>query len=62
MEWPYPGVPASVVADFAGHRVAELPFFAPETVTTDHGGPYKSHYADLRIMPTWRRELLVAAA
>ena len=43
MEWPYPGVPASVVADFAGHRVAGLPFFAPETVTTDHGGPYKSH-------------------
>ena len=38
-----PGVPASVVADFAGHRVAGLPFFAPETVTTDHGGPYKSH-------------------
>jgi hypothetical protein len=45
MEWPYPGVPASVVADFAGHRVAGLPFFAPETVTTDHGGPYKSHTA-----------------
>ena len=43
MEWPYPGVPASVVADFAGHRVAGLPFFAPETVATDHGGPYKSH-------------------
>jgi transposase InsO family protein len=43
MEWPYPGVPAGVVADFAGHRVAGLPFFAPETVTTDHGGPYKSH-------------------
>ena len=38
MEWPYPGVPASVVADFAGYRVAVLPFFAPETVTTDHGG------------------------
>jgi hypothetical protein len=45
MEWPYPGVPAGVVADFAGHRVAGLPFFAPETVTTDHGGPYKSHLA-----------------
>lgn len=42
MEWPYPGVPAGVVAEFAGHRVAGLPFFAPETVTTDHGGPYKS--------------------
>ena len=45
MEWPYPGVPAGVVADFAGHRVAGLPFFSPETVTTDHGGPYKSHTA-----------------
>ena len=44
-EWPYPGVPASIVADFAGHRVAGLPFFTPETVTTDHGGPYKSHAA-----------------
>lgn len=44
MEWPYPGVPASVVTEFAGHRVAALPFFAPETVTTDHGGPYKSHH------------------
>jgi hypothetical protein len=43
MEWPYPGVPADVVADFAGHRVAGLPFFAPETVTTDHGSVYKSH-------------------
>jgi len=45
MEWPYPGVPAGIVADFAGHRVAGLPFFAPETVTTDHGGPYKSRTA-----------------
>ena len=44
MEWPYPGVPAGIVAEFAGHRVAGLPFFAPETVTTDHGGPYKSHW------------------
>jgi transposase InsO family protein len=43
MEWPYPGVPASVVADFAGYRVAGLPFFAPETVTTDHGSVYKNH-------------------
>ena len=43
MEWPYPGVPAGIVAEFAGHRVAGLPFFAPETITTDHGGPYKSH-------------------
>ncbi|ACZ86509.1 transposase [Streptosporangium roseum] len=43
MEWPYPGVPAEVVASFAGHKVAGLPFFAPETVTTDHGSPYKNH-------------------
>ncbi|MGX1676014.1 transposase [Streptomyces sp. NPDC055400] len=43
MEWPYPGVPAAVVAQFAGHKVAALPFFPPETVTTDHGGPYKNH-------------------
>ncbi|MFE4825533.1 hypothetical protein [Streptomyces sp. NPDC056672] len=32
-----------MIAEFAGHRVAALPFFAPETVTTDHGGPYKNH-------------------
>src|SRR6266404_9192940 len=44
MEWPYPGVPASLVAEFAGHRVAGLPFFAPETITTDHGSVYKNHH------------------
>ncbi|MER7671319.1 transposase [Kitasatospora sp. NPDC096128] len=43
MEWPYVGVPADVIAEFTGHRVAALPFFAPETVTTDHGGPYRNH-------------------
>ncbi|WP_405011681.1 transposase [Kitasatospora sp. NBC_01539] len=43
MQWPYPGVPSEIVAEFAGHDVAALPFFAPETVTTDHGGSYKSH-------------------
>ncbi|MEU2060996.1 transposase [Streptomyces sp. NPDC013455] len=43
MEWPYAGVPADVIAEFTGHRVAALPFFAPETITTDHGGPYKNH-------------------
>ncbi|MER7151403.1 transposase [Streptomyces lydicus] len=43
MEWPYAGVAADVIAEFTGHRVAALPFFAPETVTTDHGGPYKNH-------------------
>jgi hypothetical protein len=44
MEWPYPGVPASVVAEFAGHPVAGRPFFAPETVTSDHGSVYKNHH------------------
>jgi hypothetical protein len=44
MEWPYPGIPAAVVAEFAGHRVAGLPFFTPETITTDHGAVYKNHH------------------
>ncbi len=44
MEWPYPGVPATLVAEFAGHRVAALPFFTPETVTTDHGAVYRNHH------------------
>ncbi|MFQ6265480.1 hypothetical protein ACLLO4_03630 [Kutzneria viridogrisea] len=44
LEWPYPGIPATVVADFAGHRVAALPFFTPEIVTTDHGAVYKNHH------------------
>ncbi|WP_199854889.1 transposase [Streptomyces dioscori] len=44
MEWPYPGVPAVVVSQLAGHSAAALPFMAPETVTTDHGGPYKNHH------------------
>lgn len=44
MEWPYPGVPAALVAQFAGHEVAGLPFFAPETVTSDHGSVYKNHH------------------
>ena len=44
MEWPYPGIPASLVASFAGHQVAALPFFAPETITTDHGAVYKNHH------------------
>jgi hypothetical protein len=43
MQWPYPGIPADVIAEFTGHTVAALPFFAPETVTTDHGSPYKNH-------------------
>lgn len=44
MEWAYPGVPATLVAEFAGHKTARLPFFAPETVTTDHGSVYKNHH------------------
>lgn len=44
LEWPYPGLPANVVAEFAGHRVAGLPFFTPETVTTDHGSVYRNHH------------------
>lgn len=44
MEWPYPGLPAAVVAEFAGYEVAGLPFFAPETVTTDHGSVYRNHH------------------
>jgi transposase InsO family protein len=43
-EWPYPGAPAALVAELAGHPVAGLPFFAPETVTSDHGAVYKSHH------------------
>ncbi|HYS41068.1 MAG TPA: TnsA-like heteromeric transposase endonuclease subunit, partial [Pseudonocardiaceae bacterium] len=44
LAWPYPGIPGQVIAELAGHPVAGLPFFAPETVTTDHGGPYKSRH------------------
>lgn len=44
MEWAYPGIPAAVVAELAGHRVAALPFFTPETVATDHGAVYKNHH------------------
>ncbi|GLI03011.1 hypothetical protein [Phytohabitans aurantiacus] len=43
MAWPYPGLPAAVVAEFAGYEVAGLPFFAPETITTDHGSVYRNH-------------------
>ena len=44
LEWPYPGLPAAVVSEFAGHKVAGLPFFTPETVTTDHGAVYRNHH------------------
>jgi hypothetical protein len=44
MEWPYPGVPSALVAEFAGHPVAGRPFFSPETVTSDHGSACKNHH------------------
>jgi hypothetical protein len=44
MAWPYPGIPKTVVADLAGYEVAGLPFFPVETVTTDHGAPYKNFH------------------
>ncbi|MFJ5847976.1 transposase [Streptomyces sp. NPDC092903] len=44
MEWAYPGIPSTVVTEFAGGKVAGLPFFSPETVTTDHGSVYKNHH------------------
>ncbi|MFG2867572.1 transposase [Streptomyces sp. NPDC048338] len=43
-EWHYPGVPAALVTEFAGYPVAGRPFFAPETVTSDHGSVYKNHH------------------
>ncbi|GGR55334.1 hypothetical protein GCM10015536_70690 [Streptomyces griseomycini] len=44
MKWPCPGIPAAMVAEFAGHPLAGLPFFTPETVTTDHRFVYHNHY------------------
>jgi hypothetical protein len=44
VEWAYPGVPNTVIAEFAGYEVAGLPFFPPETVTTDHGSVYRNHH------------------
>ncbi|MEV8426884.1 transposase [Streptomyces niveus] len=61
LEWPYPGVPAALVAEFAGHRVAGLPFFAPETVTSDHGSVYKNHQI-VEVARTLGVELLPARA
>jgi transposase InsO family protein len=43
MAWRYPGIAAEHVEAMAGYPVAAVPFFLPETVTTDHGSPYKSH-------------------
>ncbi|MEU1216704.1 transposase [Streptomyces sp. NPDC005790] len=44
MAWPYPGVPAALVADLAGGPVAGLPFFRPEAITVDHGAAFKNHH------------------
>ncbi|WP_211363688.1 hypothetical protein [Saccharothrix saharensis] len=44
LEWPYPGLPAAMVAEFAGHRVAGLPFFTPGTIITDYGSVYRNHH------------------
>lgn len=44
-EWPYPGVPANVVAEGTGYTVAGKPFFEIETATTDHGSVYANHHA-----------------
>ncbi len=59
MEWPYPGVPAALVAEFAGYPVAGRPFFAPETVTSDHGSVYKNHHM-LQVARTLGVDLLPA--
>ena len=32
-----------MLAGFAGYSLADLPSFAPETVTTDHGFVYRNH-------------------
>ncbi|MBC9718855.1 transposase family protein [Streptomyces sp. TRM66268-LWL] len=44
MAWHYPGVPQALVTELAGHPVAARPFFAPETITSDHGSVYKNHH------------------
>ncbi|MEU6472433.1 transposase [Streptomyces massasporeus] len=44
MAWPYPGVPAALVAELAGGPVAGLPFFTPEAFTVDHGAAFKNHH------------------
>lgn len=42
--WPYPGVPAHIVAEQAGFTVAGKPFMPIEGITTDHGSIYVSHH------------------
>ncbi|MET9265267.1 hypothetical protein [Amycolatopsis sp. NPDC004079] len=39
LDWPYPGLPANVVAEYAGHKVAGLQYLAPETIrhSRDYG-------------------------
>ena len=44
LAWRYPGIPAEHLEALAGYPLAALPFFLPETVTTDHGGAYKNHH------------------
>ncbi|WP_424851644.1 hypothetical protein [Streptomyces sp. SAI-170] len=61
MEWHYPGVPAALVTEFAGHPVAGRPFFAPETVTSDHGSVYKNHHL-VRVARTLGMVVLPARA
>ncbi len=51
MEWPHAGVPADAIAEFTGLRIATLPPRAPETVTTDHGDPYKNPRPETRTSP-----------
>jgi hypothetical protein len=44
MAWSYPGLAGETVSQLAGYPVAALPFFTPETVTTDHGSVYRNHH------------------
>jgi hypothetical protein len=39
LKWPYPGIPAAVVAEFAAHKVAGLPFFTSRAPPSIAGGP-----------------------
>jgi hypothetical protein len=41
LAWRYPGFAAGHIEAMAGYPVAAVPFFLPETVTTDHGSTYK---------------------
>ncbi|MEU4733261.1 hypothetical protein [Streptomyces sp. NPDC023588] len=37
LKWGYPGLSAAVVAEFAAHKVAGLPFFVPQRVSSSGG-------------------------